>query len=110
MHQPEGFLDPNLPNHVYKLTKVLCGLKQAPRAWYDRLKTTLLSWNFTNAKSDTSLFYLKTETLSIDILIYVDDILITGNNSAYSKNSMHKLNTLLSLKDLGPVYHFLGVE
>jgi hypothetical protein len=35
--QPDGFVDPEHPNHVYRLKKALYGLKQAPRAWYDKL-------------------------------------------------------------------------
>ncbi|GKG21410.1 retrovirus-related pol polyprotein from transposon TNT 1-94, partial [Tanacetum coccineum] len=41
--QPEGFIDPDRPNHVYRLKKALYGLKQAPRAWYDTLSKFLLA-------------------------------------------------------------------
>ncbi|GJZ62303.1 retrovirus-related pol polyprotein from transposon TNT 1-94 [Tanacetum coccineum] len=41
--QPDGFVDPENPNHVYKLKKALYGLKQAPLAWYDMLSSFLLS-------------------------------------------------------------------
>ncbi|KAJ9560830.1 hypothetical protein OSB04_005990 [Centaurea solstitialis] len=44
--QPPGFVDPNFPDHVYKLNKALYGLKQAPRAWYDTLSTFVLSKGF----------------------------------------------------------------
>lgn len=83
MKQPEGFSDPRYPTHVCKLVKALYGLKQAPRAWFDRLRETLLDWDFKNAKCDISLFYLRTDHLTVFILVYVDDILITGNNAAY---------------------------
>nr|GEX98816.1 retrovirus-related Pol polyprotein from transposon TNT 1-94 [Tanacetum cinerariifolium] len=46
LSQPDGFVDPNNPNHVYKLKKALYGLKQAPRAWYDMLSSFLLSQDF----------------------------------------------------------------
>lgn len=110
MRQPEGFSDSRYPDHICKLTKALYGLKQAPRAWFDRLSTTLQSSGFCNSKSDTSLFYLKTEQLSIFIFIYVDDILITGNNQTFLSDFVQKLNTFFSLKDLGSVYYFLGIE
>nr|GEX15280.1 retrovirus-related Pol polyprotein from transposon TNT 1-94 [Tanacetum cinerariifolium] len=51
--QPDGFVDPNKPNHVYKLKKALYGLKQASRAWYDMLSLFLLSKHF--SKVDTSM-------------------------------------------------------
>nr|GEZ82330.1 retrovirus-related Pol polyprotein from transposon TNT 1-94 [Tanacetum cinerariifolium] len=54
--QPDGFLDTDNPNHVYKLKKALCGLKQAPRAWYDMLSSFLLSQDFSKGSVDPTLF------------------------------------------------------
>ncbi|GJR44276.1 retrovirus-related pol polyprotein from transposon TNT 1-94 [Tanacetum coccineum] len=54
--QPEGFVDPENPNHVYKLKKALYGLKQAPWAWYYLLSSFLLSQNFTKGTVDPTLF------------------------------------------------------
>ncbi|GKB41244.1 retrovirus-related pol polyprotein from transposon TNT 1-94 [Tanacetum coccineum] len=54
--QPDGFVDPENPNHVYKLKKALYGLKQAPRAWYDLLSSFILSQNFTKGTVDPTLF------------------------------------------------------
>ncbi|GJV91281.1 retrovirus-related pol polyprotein from transposon TNT 1-94 [Tanacetum coccineum] len=50
--QPDGFVDPDFPNHVYRLKKALYGLKHAPRAWYDKLSSFLIENNFTK---DTDL-------------------------------------------------------
>ncbi|GKD94046.1 copia protein [Tanacetum coccineum] len=54
--QPDGFIDPENPNHVYKLKKALYGLKQAPRAWYDLLSSFLLSQKFSKGTIDPTLF------------------------------------------------------
>nr|GFA57980.1 putative polyprotein [Tanacetum cinerariifolium] len=54
--QPNGFVDPDNPNHVYKLKKALYGLKQAPRAWYDMLSSFLLSQDFSKGSVDPTLF------------------------------------------------------
>nr|GEW76258.1 putative Gag-Pol polyprotein [Tanacetum cinerariifolium] len=54
--QPDGFVDPENPNQVYKLKKALYGLKQAPRAWYDLLSSFLLSEKFTKGTVDPTLF------------------------------------------------------
>ncbi|GKF88008.1 retrovirus-related pol polyprotein from transposon TNT 1-94, partial [Tanacetum coccineum] len=57
--QPEGFVDQDKPNHVYKLKKALYGLKQAPRAWYDMLSSFLLSQEFSKGAVDLTLFTRK---------------------------------------------------
>nr|GEY40609.1 hypothetical protein [Tanacetum cinerariifolium] len=57
--QPDGFVDPDYSNHVYKLKKALYGLKQAPRAWYDMLSSFLLSQDFSKGSMDPTLFIRK---------------------------------------------------
>ncbi|GKB57556.1 retrovirus-related pol polyprotein from transposon TNT 1-94, partial [Tanacetum coccineum] len=54
--QPDGFVDKDNPNHVYKLKKALYGLKQAPRAWYDMLSSLLISQDFSKGSVDPTLF------------------------------------------------------
>ncbi|GKD03504.1 retrovirus-related pol polyprotein from transposon TNT 1-94, partial [Tanacetum coccineum] len=54
--QPEGFIDPEFPDHVYRLKKALYGLKQAPRAWYDKLSSFLIEHGFTKGILDLTLF------------------------------------------------------
>nr|GEW23050.1 copia protein [Tanacetum cinerariifolium] len=58
--QPEGFVDPDHPTHVYRLKKAMYGLKQAPRAWYDTLSRFLLDNNFSKGVVDPTLFTRKT--------------------------------------------------
>nr|GFC21417.1 hypothetical protein [Tanacetum cinerariifolium] len=54
--QPDGFVDTDNPNHVYKLKKALYGLKQAPCAWYDMLSSFLISQDFSKGSMDPTLF------------------------------------------------------
>ncbi|GJW20315.1 retrovirus-related pol polyprotein from transposon TNT 1-94, partial [Tanacetum coccineum] len=54
--QPDGFVDPDNPYHVYNLKKALYGLKQAPRVWYDMLSSFLISQDFSKGSVDTTLF------------------------------------------------------
>ncbi|GJZ56097.1 retrovirus-related pol polyprotein from transposon TNT 1-94 [Tanacetum coccineum] len=56
VNQPNGFVDPNFPNHVYRLKKALYSLKQAPRAWYDKLSSFLIEHHFTKSIVDPTLF------------------------------------------------------
>nr|GEW23581.1 hypothetical protein [Tanacetum cinerariifolium] len=76
--QPDGFVDQDNPNHVYKLKKALYVYKQAPRVWYDLLLKFLLSQEFFKGTMDPTLFMRR---LSKDILlvqIYVDDIIFVS--------------------------------
>nr|GEZ30293.1 retrotransposon protein, putative, Ty1-copia subclass [Tanacetum cinerariifolium] len=57
--QPDGFVDPDNPNHMYRLKKALYGLKQAPRAWYDMLSSFMLSQDFSKGSVDPTLFIRK---------------------------------------------------
>ena len=107
MAQPAGFKDPSRPHFVCKLNKALYGLKQAPRTWFDRL--TVLQKGFQNSASD-SLFYSNINGSLIFILVYVDGILITGDNSIAIHILIHGLNTAFAPKTLGSVHYFLGFE
>ena len=110
MSYPEGFVHSKFPNHVYKLNKAFYGLKQAPRARFDKLKGALLKWAFVNSKSDSSLFIYKTKTNVLFLLVYVDDILITGDSSTLIQKVMADLHKQFALKTLGSISYFLGFE
>ncbi|GJW98400.1 retrovirus-related pol polyprotein from transposon TNT 1-94 [Tanacetum coccineum] len=73
--QPHGFIDFEKPNHVYKLKKSLYGLKQSPKAWYDRLKAFLLDHEYTMGLVDNTPFTKKRDSHIITVQIYVDDII-----------------------------------
>lgn len=109
MQQPPGFeaADKTL---VCKLNKAIYGLKQAPRAWFDKLKRSLMLHGFTASRCDPSLFLLNKATLTIMVLVYVDDIIITGNSATFITNLIHQLNSDFSLKQLGKLDYFLGIE
>ncbi|KAK9217237.1 hypothetical protein WN943_005862 [Citrus x changshan-huyou] len=110
MPQPEGFINSQFPNHVCKLQKALYDLKQAPRAWYDRLKGSLVQWGFRSSKSNTSLFLKHVGCDVLVILVYVDDILITASSNAQVTEVISQLSSEFALKDLGDFNYFLGVE
>ncbi|KAG8473223.1 hypothetical protein CXB51_035172 [Gossypium anomalum] len=111
MVQPPGFEqkcgDQNL---VCKLKKALYGLKQAPRAWFSKLRDFLLRSQFVLTKSDSSLFVRKTKDVCLYVLVYVDDIIVTGNDKGSIDEFVTILNTTFSLKDLRPLSYFLGIE
>ncbi|CAH9066109.1 unnamed protein product [Cuscuta europaea] len=110
MAQPPGFRDPQFPTHVCKLHKALYGLKQAPRAWYMELSRFLLSVGFHKSRADASLFIYSSNGILIYFLVYVDDIVLTGNNSHAIEAFVRQLTHRFSVKDLGMLHHFLGIE
>ena len=110
MSQLEGFISSRYPSHVCRLKKSLYGLKQAPRAWYTKLQGALQSWGFSRTVTDVSLFIKRTSTFVIFILVYVNDILITGSDSAALQACIHDLDAHFALKTLGSVNYFLGFE
>jgi len=108
MQQPPAFsTDSTL---VFQLNKAIYDLKQAPRAWFQKLSTTLLHLGFTAAKSDTSLFTRFTQSHTIFTLIYVDDILVTGSSLVLVQDFIKQLGLNFALKNLGPLHYFLGIE
>ncbi|KAK6141586.1 hypothetical protein DH2020_024687 [Rehmannia glutinosa] len=110
MAQPPGFIDPARPNHVCKLVKSLYGLKQAPRAWFNELKNFILSLGFMNSRSDASLFVYSSKDTIAYILVYVDDLLITGNSNQFVEYIIRALSNNVFVKDLGAISYFLGIE
>ncbi|XP_019095484.1 PREDICTED: uncharacterized protein LOC109130431 [Camelina sativa] len=107
--QPPGFVDRDRKHHVRRLRKALYGLKQVPRAWYQELRRFLVESGFKASLADSSLFIFKHGQSYLYVLVYVDDIIIAGPPPLVSE-----FNTLLvrrfSLKDLGPLSYFLGIE
>lgn len=110
VRQPPGFVYPDKPDYVCKLRKALYGLKQAPRAWYMELKRYLEEIGFKNSLADTSLFILQQKSLLVYVLVYVDDIIVTGNSKEAVEQVIKNLAIRFSVKDLGALSYFLGIE
>nr|GFC91106.1 retrovirus-related Pol polyprotein from transposon TNT 1-94 [Tanacetum cinerariifolium] len=77
--QPDGFVDQDNPNHVYKLKKTLYGLKQVSRAWYDMLSSFLISQDFSKGLVDPTLFIHRNGNDLLLVQIYVDDIIFVAS-------------------------------
>ena len=108
--QPQGFVDQSYPTHLCKLHKSLYGLKQAPRAWYERFSNFLLGLGFQTTYADPSLFIRHFHWSVTLILLYVDDLIITGSDSHYIHCLIAQLHLLFEMKDLSKLHYFLGVE
>ncbi|KAK0602806.1 hypothetical protein LWI29_037126 [Acer saccharum] len=110
MVQPPDFINSTKPQHVCKLRKAIYGLRQAPRAWYIELRTFLLAAGFINSKCDASLFISHRPGHTLYLLVYVDDIIVTGSSDSQVRDFITTLAHRFSLKDLGQLSFFLGVE
>lgn len=78
--------------------------------WYLGLRNFLIAYGFQNSQSDASLFILTSSGIVLYVLVYVDDIVITGNDSASIKSFIALLGNKFSLKDMGALSYFLGIE
>nr|GEX74732.1 hypothetical protein [Tanacetum cinerariifolium] len=83
--QPDGFVNPDHPEKVYRLRKALYGLKQSPRVWYDELSKFLTSKGFTKGIIDPTLFTIRYGEDILLVQIYVDDIIFGSTNPKYTK-------------------------
>ncbi|KAI5343890.1 hypothetical protein L3X38_011766 [Prunus dulcis] len=110
MRQPPGFVDPHQPDHVCKLNKAIYGLKQAPWAWFQHFSQFLLRVGFTQSQADNSMFVYHDQFSVMILLLYVDDIILTGSNSSHLLAFLRTLGTEFDIKDLGHLNYFLGVE
>lgn len=95
---------------VCKLKKSLYGLKQAPRNWFSKLSSTLKGLDYIQSKADYSLFTLTTSKSITVVLVYVDDLLISGNCLESINNLKRMLSSVFHMKDLGDLHYFLGLE
>ncbi|GJT33168.1 retrotransposon protein, putative, ty1-copia subclass [Tanacetum coccineum] len=110
MEQPEGFIDPKYPNHVCKLKRSFYGLKQASRQWNKRFDDEIKKFGFTQYR-DEPCVYLKSSGSYIDILIlYVDDILLMGNNISMLQDVKSYLGKCFAMKDLSDAAYILGIK
>ena len=85
-------------------------MKQAPRAWYSRLSLKLHSLGFIPSKADTSLFLFDKVGVTMFLLIYVDDIIVTSSSDTVISALLQNLRDDFALKDLGDLHYFLGLE
>lgn len=109
MKLPPGFRT-SQPGLVCKLRKSLYGLKQAPRCWFAKLSFALTNFGFQQSSSDHSLFTLLNHGVQLVVLVYVDDLIVCGNDSTTIQKFKVYLSKCFHMKDLGTLKYFLGVE
>ncbi|GJT91919.1 retrotransposon protein, putative, ty1-copia subclass [Tanacetum coccineum] len=110
MEQPEGIVNPKYPNRVCKLKHSIYGLKQASRQWNKRFDDEMKKFGFTQ-NCDEPCVYLKASGSNVTFLIlYVNDILIMGNNIPMLQDVKSYLGRCFAMKDLGEAAYILGIK
>ena len=108
MEQPQGFMQDS--SLVYRLKKSLYGLKQAPRAWYAEMDSYLLSRNFVCCKSNPNVYMLRMTDSLLLLVLYVDDLLITGCSTSSMATIRRILHDRFLMIEMVPLHFFLGIE
>ncbi|CAJ2656182.1 unnamed protein product [Trifolium pratense] len=110
MDIPPGFED-KFGSNVCKLNKSLYGLKQSPRAWFEKFTYSMKKQGYIQGQADHTLFTKFSQDGKIAVLIvYVDDIVLTGDNIVEMARVKEKLALDFEIKDLGSMRYFLGME
>ncbi|GJW16785.1 ribonuclease H-like domain-containing protein [Tanacetum coccineum] len=110
MYQPLGFVDSCFSHHVCQLQRSLYGLKQTPRAWFQRFARYALRVGFSSSRCDSSLFIYSHGTQIAYLLIYVDDIVLTASSTDLLQRIISSLNKEFDMTNLGALNYFLGIS
>jgi hypothetical protein len=110
MKQPEGFVVKGKKELVCKLKKSLYGLKQSPRMWYQKFDTYMLGLGFTRSKEDHYVYFKLIGDHLIYLVLYVDDMLLIGNNKEIIQDVKTQLSSKFDMKDIGAANFILGME
>ncbi|GJZ30086.1 retrovirus-related pol polyprotein from transposon TNT 1-94 [Tanacetum coccineum] len=108
--QPDGFVNPDFPDHVYRLKKALYCLKQAPRAWYDKLSSFLIEHHFTKGIVDLTFFTRRHGGYILIVQVYVDDIIFGSTNPDFSKRFANLMKNNFEMSMIGELKFFLGLQ
>ncbi|GJV57570.1 putative RNA-directed DNA polymerase [Tanacetum coccineum] len=110
MEQPEGYVDPKFPNGVCKLQRAIYGLKQASRQWNKRFDEEIKRFGFIQNRDEPCVYRKASGSDVVFLILYVDDILIMGNNIPKLKEVKDYLGKCFSVKDLGEAAYILGIK
>ena len=110
MEAPPGFSEEFEQGKVCKLKKTLYGLKQSPRAWFGRFTEVMKKYGYQRSNSDHTLFIKRRKEKITCLIIYVDDMIITGDDVEEILQLKEHLATEFEMKNLGDLKYFLGIK
>eukprot|EP00253_Pinus_taeda_P024358 PITA_24358 len=109
VEQPKGFEIHDRESHMCRLKKALYRLMPTPQAWYGRIDSYLMKLGFTRNEADLNLYFKVEDYKSLILVLYVDDLFLTGANPLIHKYK-RELAFEFEMKDLGLMHYFLGLE
>ncbi|UYV70127.1 hypothetical protein LAZ67_7001882 [Cordylochernes scorpioides] len=109
MEQPQGYENPDFPNHVCSLQKSIYGLKQSPRMWNKKFHEFLIKFDLKPSISDSCVYTMKCKQAYILLAIYIDDCLICSVNKQHLDDIVQYLNSIFEIKTFTADY-FLGLQ
>ena len=110
MQQPEGYISEGQENKVCELKKSIYGLKQASRSWNVRFDQAVKTYGFIQSEDEPCVYKLILEGKIVFLVLYVDDILLIGNDIPILQNVKSWLGSYFSMKDLGEAAYILGIK
>ena len=108
--QPKGFIDPHFLDYALYLKNALYSLKQAPKAWYDRLTQYLVSYGFIRGKADQTLFIKMQDNELIVAQVYVDDIVFRSTKDELAHSFSKLMQAEFEISMIGELTHFLRLQ
>ena len=110
MELPPGYTASTETKVVCKLQRALYGLKQSPQVWFGRFSLAMKKYGFKQSNSDHTLFIKHKVGKVTMLLVYVDDMIITGNDDEEITKLQKELATEFEMKNLGGLKYFMGIE
>ena len=108
--QPDGYVKKGREHLVMRLKKALCGLKQAPRAWYTKLDKCLRSLDFMRISQEHAVYFKRSGTSRLIIGVYVDNLIITGTENHQIEDFKAQMKNKFEMSNLGLLTSYLGIE
>jgi hypothetical protein len=110
VEQPPGFVLRGHENKILHLVKALYGLRQAPRAWYAKLDSSLIELGFQRSTSEHAVYLRGVGDHRLVVGVYVDDLVITGANGDDITTFKEEMKAKFQMSDLGLLHYYLGLE
>ena len=110
MIQPEGFVDPKNSRKICKLQRSIYGLKQASRSWNIRFDEVVKGFGFIKNEEEPCVYKRASGSAVVFLVLYVDDLLLIGNDIQMLEATKSSLGKSFSMKDLGEAAYILGIK